>query len=54
MRYEIKQRVMDNGWVIWDTKLSRFIGDGKEQMLTRPTMGQIITVVADLRQRVGA
>lgn len=53
-RYEIKQRVMDKGWVIWDTALGRFIGNGKGEMLTLPTMGQTIHVVSILRERVGA
>jgi hypothetical protein len=53
-RYEIKQRVMDKGWVIWDTVLERFIGNGKGEVLTLPTMGQIVKVVADLRERVAA
>lgn len=53
-RYTIKQRVMHKGWVIWDAQLERFIGNGKGEVLTLPTMNQVVNVVADLRQRVGA
>jgi hypothetical protein len=53
-RYEINQRIMDKGWVIWDTTLQKFIGNGKGEVLTLPTMGQTLKVVADLRERVAA
>ena len=53
-RYEVKQRVMDKGWVIWDSVLERFIGDGKGGMVTRAYRDQILDVVDDLRKRVGA
>lgn len=52
-RYEIKQRILDKGWVIWDTVLEKFIGNGKGEVLTLPTMEQTTKVVVDLRQRVG-
>lgn len=53
MRYEIKQRIMDKGWVIWDTKLRIFLGNGKDEMLTVDTHDKALTVVSIMSERVG-
>lgn len=54
MRYEIKQRVMDKGWVIWDTKLCQFLGNGKDEMYQSESQVEAENVVNIMVQRVGA
>lgn len=53
-RYAIKQRIGNKGWVIWDSKLSKFLGDGKEGLATSETYDNALTVVSTMAQRVGA
>lgn len=53
-RYTIKQRVMNKGWVIWDSKLNKFLGDGKEGLATSETYDRALTMVSIMTQRVGA
>lgn len=43
-----------NGWVIWDHKLGRFIGDGKGNVLTLSYRDQALDVIDILVERVGA
>ncbi len=43
-----------DGVAIHDSVLNQFIMDGKGNVLSRPTLGQAIKVIADLRERVGA
>lgn len=53
-RYTIKQRIGNKGWVIWDSKLNKFLGDGKENLLTSETYDIALTRVSIMVQRVGA
>lgn len=53
-RYEIKQRIMDKGWVIWDSVLQKFLGNGKDEMLNVDTHVQAQNIVSIMVQRVGA
>lgn len=52
-RYTAKQRIGNKGWVIWDSILSRFLGDGKGAML-EVSMVEADQVIKIMSQRVGA
>lgn len=53
-RYSVKERVMNKGWVIWDSVLNKFLGDGKGEMLQVDSHVQAQSIVDIMVQRVGA
>ena len=53
MRYTAKQQIMDKGWVVWDSVLSRFLGDGKNGLATWETCAEADKAIKVMRQRVG-
>ena len=53
-RYSIKQRIADKGWVIWDSTLNLFLGDGKGNVAQFETHVRAQDVVDIMVERVGA